>query len=266
MARKKIKSKSQKEIKVKRHSKPLINLVIVFILIAFVIGYWIGESSLFEREEIEPVDTREVELIEGANQVTVKTPAVDREGNGVITELVVTAMPGTGKTLVDIDSLLFWTDTQNSIRMAKLVASEHLGVNTENYDVVYDLKAEATLIGGPSAGAALAIATVAVLEGKEVRDDVMITGSINHDGTIGPVGGVFDKAKAAGDNDATIFLVPLLQSNEIVYDNIEHCQKFGFAEVCNVEQIPRNINVEDEAGIEIREVGNIKEALEIFYV
>jgi uncharacterized protein len=268
MKSKKVKSVSRKPIKVhQKHHKPLINLVVVFVLIAFVLGYGLGGGYLErEKEIIEPVVVKEVELVEGANQVIIKTPAVDKEGNGVITELIVTAMPGNGKTLVDIDSLLFWTDTQNSIRMAKLVASEHLGAEIANFDVIYDLKAEATLIGGPSAGAALAVATVAALEGKKVREDVMITGSINHDGSIGPVGGIYDKAKAAGENDAILFLVPLLQGNEIVYDNIEHCQKFGVAEVCNVEQIPRTVDVQDEVGIEIKEVGNIEEALDLFYI
>jgi len=38
-------------------------------------------------------------------------PAVDKNGSGVITTLVVEAVQGSGRTLVDIDNLLFWADT-----------------------------------------------------------------------------------------------------------------------------------------------------------
>ena len=51
------------------------------------------------------------------------------------------------------------------------------------------------LIGGPSAGAAIAVATVAAIEGKNVSKDAVITGTIEEGGYIGEVGGVFEKPK-----------------------------------------------------------------------
>ncbi|MCX8194165.1 MAG: hypothetical protein N3G19_02265 [Candidatus Pacearchaeota archaeon] len=192
-------------------------------------------------------------------------PAVDSEGNGVITLLVVEAVPGNGRTLVDIDNLLFWGDTQHSIRIAKNVASNITGIDADNYDLVYNIYANASVIGGESAGAALTIATIAVLENKTLRDDVIITGTINHDGTIGPVQAILPKAKAAKENNASLFLVPLLQSREITYETKEHCEKFGPAEFCTTEQIPKKINISEEVGIEVREVGSIQEALQYFF-
>ena len=67
-------------------------------------------------------------------------------------------------------------------------------MDLSEYDLVYTIKANATVIEGASAGAALAVATVAALTGKELNSSVMMTGTINHDGTIGPVGGIFEKA------------------------------------------------------------------------
>ena len=94
----------------------------------------------------------------------------------------------------------------------------------------------------------------------------MITGTINHDGSIGPIGGILEKAKAAGDIDASLFLVPLLQAQEIVYEESEHCEKFGFMEWCSIERIPKQIDISQEAGIEVKEVGSIQEALDYFYI
>jgi len=199
-----------------------------------------------------------------STQVIVKMPAVDDEGNGVITLLVVEAIPGSGRTLVDIDNLLFWADTQGSIRMAKNVAENISGIDADNFDIVYNIYANASIIGGESAGAALAIATIAALENKNISDKVIITGTVNHDGTIGPVGGILAKAKAAKSENATLFLVPLLQSREVVYESREHCEKFGPGEFCRIEQVPVTVNVGNESQIEIKEVGTIREAFDYF--
>ena len=64
---------------------------------------------------------------------------------------------------------------------------------------------------GPSAGAALTIATIAALKHDSIRSDVVITGTINADGTIGQIGGVLEKAQAAKDIGAKLFLVPVGQ-------------------------------------------------------
>ena len=55
--------------------------------------------------------------------------AVDQNGKGVSTPLVVEVKPGTGEALTNIDKLLFWTDTQQSIQTAKAVAENITGIN-----------------------------------------------------------------------------------------------------------------------------------------
>jgi uncharacterized protein len=255
--------RKKKTRKIKR--KKLFLLLVIFLIIGYIAG--IG-SSFFTKlgsEKIEPVEVTKVVLPEQATKSYVNVPAVDNNGNGVVTTLEVIAMPGSGRTLVDIDNLLFWADTQNSIRMAKLVAKNITGLETDDYDIIYNIKANASLIGGPSAGAALTLVTISALENKPLKQDVMLTGGINHDGTISPVSGILEKAEAAKDLNATIFLVPLLQSREVVYERREHCEKFGFTEICNIEQVPKKINIEDKVDIKVREIENIKEALEYFY-
>lgn len=247
----------------------------MFMFLVFLVGITVGLSINYKikPENYQTIVKQNVDIIKyeptnlynkdiGISQL--KIPAVDNNGDGVTTTLIVEAVPGTGKTLVDIDSLLFIADTQNSIRVAKEVASQFTGLDLSKYDLIYHLDANASVIGGPSAGAAVTIATISALEKQSLKQDVMITGGINHDGTISPVGGIVDKAKAAKSVGANLFLVPLDQKEEVVYENKEYCRKIGITEFCSIEQIPKRISIEDESKITVLEVSNITEAYSYF--
>jgi len=93
----------------------------------------------------------------------------------------------------------------------------------------------------------------------------MITGTINHDGTIGPVGGIVEKAKASKDVGAELFLVPLAQSREVVYKMEQHCESYGHTKICTTETLPVKFDVEEETGISVREVGSITDAKKYFF-
>ena len=278
MIRKKIiKIKEKQKAQQKKNSLVLI-LIIFFVIVILILNAVVLWSFLPEQitsfrwgfgegtsGDIKSTDFTIKEPLANANQVITYLPAVDKKGNGVITLLVVEAIPGSGRTLVDIDNLLFWADTQHSIRIAKNVAINVSGIDATKYDLVYNIYADASVIGGESAGAAITIATIAVLQNESLKEDVIITGTVNHDGTIGLVKGILPKAKVAKQVNAVLFLVPLLQSEEIAYETREHCEHFGPAEFCTIEQIPRKIDISEEAGITIKEVGTIKEAIEYFF-
>ena len=260
----------KKQVK-KRISKTKIVFSVIAILL-FIFGYFLGKMITQERSIMQDAEEKEIlavyeplKLTKDASISSILIPAVDKEGNSVVTKVNVAVVPGYGRTLVDIDSLFYWVDTQNSIRMAKAVSANITGMDLSKYDLIYDVDAKASLIGGPSAGAAITLATISALEKKPLNTDVMITGSINHDGSIGPVGEITSKAQAAKDAGATMFLVPLLQSNEITYETRKHCEKFGLAEFCSVEQIPVKTNVADQVTIEVKEVSDIREAFSYFY-
>ncbi|RLI98444.1 MAG: hypothetical protein DRP00_01925 [Candidatus Aenigmatarchaeota archaeon] len=197
-------------------------------------------------------------------KVSLKIPAVDNKGNGVVTTLKVEAKPGEGRTLVNIDQLLFWIDTQHSIRLAKRVAENVTGIDLSHVDLVYAIETNASIIEGPSAGAAITVATIAAIENRTINESVMMTGTINHDGTIGPVGGIVAKAKAAKDVGAKLFLVPEGQAVQTYYEPEQHCEKFGFITYCTTEYKPKKIDVGKEVGIEVKEVSTIQEALKYF--
>jgi len=195
----------------------------------------------------------------------IRIPAINEKGKGVIIELTVDAIPGQGRILTDIDNLLFWVDTQYSIRTAREIASNVTNLDLSKIDLIYTIYANASVVGGESAGTAITIATIAAIQNRSLNNSVIATGKINHDGSIGPVSAIIEKARAAKRENATLFLVPLLQSREVVYETKKHCEEIGWTEFCTIEQIPRKINVEDETGIRVREVGDIREAMRYFF-
>ncbi len=248
-----------------KKKKKVNKLIIGEFTFLLLIGILIGAVSqeYFNKSELVPIEISE-EIIGAENIGIIKVPALNSDGTGVSTNLIVKAESGTGKTLVNIDDLLFWVDTQNSIRMAKLVSENITGLDLNKYDITFTIGANASLIGGESAGSALAIASIAALKNITLKEGVMITGTVNHDGSIGPIGGIIGKASAAKDIGINTLLVPLLQSKEVIYEEIEHCETFGFMEWCNTERIPKQIDISKESGLEVIEVGSVAEALEYF--
>ncbi len=196
--------------------------------------------------------------------VTLNAPAVDNQGNGIVTLLRVEARPGSGKTLVDINNILFFVDTQNSIQTAKDFAANYTHANLSNIDLIYSVETNASVIEGPSAGAALTISTIAALEGKQLNSGVMITGTINPDGTIGPVGGISEKATAAKDVGAQLFLVPQGQGSQKTYSPQQTCQRIGMITYCTTEYKANMIDVSKNLGIQVKEVNTIQDALSYF--
>lgn len=199
--------------------------------------------------------------ISKASYATMLIPAVDDRGIGVITNLTVQVKPGGCRSLVDINELFFWVDTQNSIRIAKSVAEKFTGADLQNYDIVYSIVTNASAVEGPSAGAAIAIATIAALKNNKLRDDVLITGTINPDGSIGKVGDVVQKAAAAKSFNATLFLVPVGQSLQTTSGYEKICKSYLVSKICSSLWETRNINITDAAGIKVIEVTDIKDAM-----
>ncbi len=199
-----------------------------------------------------------------SNTVTINVPAVDNQGNGVVAKLKVQAISGEGRVLTNIDNLLFWVDTQYSIKVAEMVAENITGADLSDVDLIYTIETDASVIEGGSAGAALTIATIAVLQNKTVPSDVMITGTINPDGGIGPVGAIFAKAKAAKDVGVKIFLVPEGQGSQVNYAPEKKCEKVGPVTFCTTEYKPQKLDISKDVGIEVKEVSTINDALKYF--
>lgn len=89
-----------------------------------------------------------------------------------------------------------------------MVASDIMGVNENAYDFYYIITIDSPIIGGPSAGGALTVATIAAMNNWDIKSGIAMTGMINPDETIGPVGGIPFKLQAASTNNVKLFMVP----------------------------------------------------------
>jgi uncharacterized protein len=184
--------------------------------------------------------------------------------------------PGEGRILVDTHPLIGF-DFQYAERIAVKVASAITGIELDSdgiglkgADVLFVVSVptggsvEVQAIDGPSAGAATTLATIAAIENRTVRGDVVITGTIREDGSIGPVGGIFEKAQAANDAGARLFLVPSGQSVVTMYREV--VREVGPFRWVTYEPVRVDLNeYAENAGwnIRIQEVSTIEDALNL---
>jgi len=179
-------------------------------------------------------------IIAAASATTsIEVPAVDAEGNGVLSEISVSATPGTGDIFMSIKPLT-GVDTQHSEKTAVELASRLAGVDTSKYDLLFKIESTAEVVDGPSAGAALALLSFAELSGKRMRSDLTITGSIDSEGHVGKIGGVFEKAKAVSEDSSNryrVFLIPRGQRIQSGVDVAKYAREKWSLQVAEVDTI-----------------------------
>ena len=139
---------------------------------------------------------------------TVYIVAVSSNGEGVTGNFTVTIhYPGHGRVYIST-SPASMIDTQGSARIAAFAASLLAGEDMTRLDFYYSIESDSIIIGGPSAGFAMALATLLALKGKKCTRTFAVTGMIQPDTSIGPVGGLKEKLEAAAKAGAKLFIVP----------------------------------------------------------
>jgi len=186
---------------------------------------------------------------------------------GVVMTADVELREGKGRILVNTIPKI-GIDVQTSVTTAVKVAERVTGVSLGKTDVVLTIKAsqEVNIVDGPSAGAAITVALIAAIQGDTLNRTVYITGTINSDDSIGPVGGVAEKAIAAAANGSKIFLVPKGQSRILIY--VPH-ESHPFPGLTIITYEKKLVNLQDylrEEGysIIVKEVQTIEDAYKEF--
>lgn len=126
---------------------------------------------------------------------------------GSVAEISIRQTTGTGLVFLDTQPFA-QVDMQGSARLAVRVAAAASGLDARERDFYFVIRSSSQIIGGPSAGGVMTIGAIAALQGWTVDRAVYMTGTINPDGSIGPVGGVPEKAQAAAQSGARLFLYP----------------------------------------------------------
>ena len=102
---------------------------------------------------------------------------------------------------------------QASTAAAATVATLFTGADPSTLSIAYDITGP---IDGPSGGAALTLGTIAAIRGDAVKPRVLMTGTIAPDGTVGRVGLVPQKVRAAAREGYRLFLIPV--GTEVAFD------------------------------------------------
>jgi len=194
----------------------------------------------------------------------INVPAITSENEGVMTSLEVEVTEGKGRVLMNAIPLT-GIQTQNSERVATQLAAEMTGLNFSEYDVIFTFYTLANVIEGPSAGAAMAVATIAAAQNIAPREDAAITGMISADGTIGVVGGIVEKADATKNANMSYLVIPA--DGELQPVAVEVMEQPAPGWTIRRTQI-EYINVTEYAaevlGISVVKIDDIRDAVDFF--
>ncbi len=129
--------------------------------------------------------------------------------------------------------------------MATVLAADTSGLDPLATQVTFETNQD---IDGPSAGGLMTAGVLATLRGDPVRQDVAMTGIINPDGTIGPVGGIPHKLEGAAASGMKTFLTPFGKRYELDGNTGKHVDLFERGR---------------ELGMEVHAVGDVYAAYEL---
>jgi predicted S18 family serine protease len=100
-----------------------------------------------------------------------------------------------------------------------------------------------------------------LINSTRLNDSVTLTGKIDNEGNIGPIGGVVEKAKAAKAGGKTLFIIPEENSQLVTYKYAE--KKLGGFTI--VEREPETIDakeyIEKNVGIKSEYLDTIDDVL-----
>jgi len=250
--------RTEREEKIKK----LFLLVISYILV-FSVGY------IYAYQNITPLTQPEVRTplpVSGNFTSSANILAVRNVDNaGVMGRVTVEIYPGKGRVLMDTNPFLE-PDTQYSAETAVAVAQDYTGMSLSDRDVIVSFEITGELLGGPSAGAAMTIATVGAIEQRQVRENMAITGTIENSGEIGLVGGLVEKAEAAANNGVKLFLVPKGSLILRYYEQVVERERIGPGFIIQrVRYVPKTLDLANytmtQWDMETKEVSTIDDVV-----
>lgn len=186
------------------------------------------------------------------------------ELTGSLLNVTVDIVPGRGRVLVNTTPLM-GTTFQDAANTAAYVAQNRTGRNLSSSDVIVSIVAEDRVpaVDGGSAGALMTLLMVAAIEGNHPRPDVIMTGTIDHEGRVGAIGGVVEKARAAKEGGKSLLLLPRENSRLVRYT--ERIRDYGAFSL--MERVPEAVDaktyLESEVGIRVEYIDTIGDVLRL---
>jgi hypothetical protein len=196
-------------------------------------------------------DTRAPSESEGGYEVTVPALWADSKTStsGIEPARIWATKDGASKFTIELEGIAAkgagpqWTAASAA---AAAVGSMVSGLNPGKVDVKFAITGP---IDGPSAGGILTVGVLAALLNAPLRGDMTMTGTISPDGSIGPIGGVELKLKAAAEEGYSRVLLPL--ANMTVRDSSSNATMSA-------------VEAGERLGLQVQGVGNVQEAFTLF--
>lgn len=184
---------------------------------------------------------------------TMKISVDIKDGSGLV--LVNTAIP-TG------------VDFQTSAKTAVQVAQNYTKTDLSNKDIIFSISSEneneLQAVDGPSAGMAMTVLLVKEIQGKPVSEKILLTGTIQDNGIMGPVGGVPEKAEVAGKFGAELFIVPKGQAITYVQECEERKEGPFLYRNCKSEAKDLSPIIEQKYGMKVVEASDLSSVLKYY--
>jgi hypothetical protein len=170
---------------------------------------------------------------------------------GAMVNVSVEVVPGKGRVLVQTTPLMGIV-FQDAANLAVVVAANRSRADLTRSDIIFSIQGPEDIseIDGPSAGALMAVLLLSVLEDFALNESVTVTGTIDEEGRIGPVGGVLEKAEAARRGGKTLLIIS--DENDRIIEYREDTRSFGGLRVAR--QLPVMVDTKEyiEENLEIR--------------
>lgn len=145
-------------------------------------------------------------------------PAVDSFGDGLIVPFEFEFTDGDGELFVNLNGIEVRHDLQLALREARETATRLTGgslTNTATH-VTFEPPASGVLaLRGKSWEAGLTVALVASFRQESLSQETLITGIVDDEGTLLPVGGIETKARAARAVGARELIVPAGEPTDV---------------------------------------------------
>lgn len=174
------------------------------------------EFKLKKTEETALDLLREVQTLKEVKSTSIELPAVNPWGEGIMIPTNVFVTHGLSGTYFEISEVLSGVGAEKAGMKAVKVVCEILKTSPSKHQFLFKIREPKTtegmvlpiVVDGESGGAGLTVALISAIGGYTLRSNITITGTIELDHSIGPVGGVNQKAIAARNEGYRVLLVP----------------------------------------------------------
>jgi hypothetical protein len=183
---------------------------------------------------------------------------------GSMMNITAEVVPGRGRVLVRTVPLMGIV-FQDAANTAVAVARDRTGANLSASDFIFSIEApgEVPAVDGPSAGALMCLLAIADLRELRLDPGVTLTGTIEEDGRIGPIGGVLEKARAAKEAGKRLLILP--EGNRVLVRYVERERQVGAFTF--IERVPEEIDtaayLQREVGIPVQYVTTIDDVVRL---